>query len=57
MFKKISLWLENKYKSIYYCPQCDVKLERTNSFLDAAVSWKYKYKCPNCGMKKSIRAR
>tara|TARA_Y100000768_G_scaffold251496_1_gene191057 strand:+ start:123 stop:296 length:174 start_codon:yes stop_codon:yes gene_type:complete len=57
MFKTILLWLKNKYKSIYYCPQCDVKLERVNTFLDTAVSLKYKYRCPNCGMKKSIRAR
>jgi len=31
-----------------------MKLERINSFLDAAISlkYKYKYKCPNCGMEK-----
>jgi len=57
MFKRILLWLKNKYKSIYYCLKCDVKLERVNTFLDAAVTLKYKYKCPDCGMQKNIKAR
>jgi transcription elongation factor Elf1 len=57
MFKKILSWFRKQYKNTYYCSRCDVKLERINSFLDAAISLKYKYKCPNCGMEKSIRAR
>ena len=57
MFKRILLWFNDQYKNIYYCQQCDVKLERINTFLDAAVTLKYKYECPNCGVKKSIRAR
>ena len=57
MFKRILLWLSDQYESIYYCRQCDVKLERINTFLDAAVTFKYKYECPNCGVEKSIKAR
>ncbi len=57
MLKRILSWFKNQYKNIYYCALCDVKLERINSFLDAAISLKYKYKCPDCGMEKSIRAR
>jgi|OM-RGC.v1.036072463 predicted RNA-binding Zn-ribbon protein involved in translation (DUF1610 family) len=52
MFKRILDWFKKHYKNIYYCTRCDVKLERINSYLDAAVSLKYKHKCPNCGMKK-----
>ena len=57
MFCKGLKFQNEHYKNIYYCTQCDVKLERINSYIDAAVSLKYKYKCPSCGMKKSIRAR
>ncbi len=57
MLNKFLLWFKKQYRNIYYCSACDVKLKRTNSYLDAFFSLKYKYKCPNCGIEKSIRAR
>ena len=57
MLNKFLLWFKKQYRNIYYCPACDVKLERINTFLDAFFSLKYKYKCPNCGIEKNIRAR
>ena len=57
MLNKFLLWFKKQYRNIYYCSACDVKLKRINSYLDAFFSLKYKYKCPNCGIEKSIRAR